>query len=156
MSEALWGVLIGGIVGALPSVTLVFVEVWKQKRQQAHEVSLRKIDLIDAQRMKAITAFTDQLGAMFAGSIGSGHSHDNFFAAMEQAAAYVSEETLLAMQEAVPVILAGWRGERNDLTREQKFASPELSRLHDCLRREMHLSYEVAKKVHDNGKHLPE
>ena len=142
MTETLLGVIIGGLIAAIPSIVSAVVTSRGQKARLRQDLKLKQVDLIDAPRLENLREYAYQLGAYLA-NVGTDpklFSRDRFAAAHARAAALVSPETLRAMNAAYPIIVAGWPDSDRDMTTEEKLASPELNELMRCLKAEMVLT----------------
>lgn len=139
ISETLFGAIVGYAAGFLPTIVTLVVDIWKMLRQERYQTHLRHIELVEEQRMKALRAFSEQFGAFINTYTSGDFSVNTYLAAMNQAAMFVEDETLKAMQAATPIILAGWPDweGQEDILPPEKLKSPEILALTECLRREM-------------------
>lgn len=152
MDNSLLSVIIGGCIALVPTIISVCVEPLRQRRQFQREMFLKQIDLVDKPRIEALREYAYQLGAFLAGySLDNAFSENTFMAAQSRASAFVSPETLLAMNAAYPVIMAGWN-DSADMPTQAKLESPEIAHLMRCLNAEMALAperYNVPARGHN-------
>lgn len=92
MSDLLLGVIIGGLIGIVPTIVSSFIEVWKMKTQQKHEINVKKFELYQTQKTASLLQYVTQLGALNNGSLSSDFGIDKYFAAAENAACFVPDE----------------------------------------------------------------
>ena len=144
MSETLLGIIIGGAIGVVPTLVMVFVEVWKQRCQLKHELAMRRMDLIDKPRLEALREYCHQLGAACSPfNRASENSKENYLSALEKAVLYVSPATRDKMIEITPAILEEWERPLDKL----RFATGKIAKIHElneALQGEIYLSCDKA------------
>lgn len=149
------GVALGGIIGIIPTIILVRAERHREERRERHELALHKLSLIDEPRLASIREYANQLGAMMSRDAYEGYSPADYLAAYQRVAIYVSTDTLQAMQAANPIVLDGREGLHSAYSINDKIKAPEITRLYECLNRELRLSYaETTAEPHKRRKHI--
>lgn len=146
MSETLLGIIIGGAIGVVPTLVMVFVEVWKQRCQLKHELAVRRMELLDEPRIKALLEYSQQLGAICSPfSRGDEFSEERYLAALERLALYVPTETRKEMLAITPILLGELRRgvDKCDYTADKL---RRIEALNESLRNEMRLTYDEAIK----------
>lgn len=143
MQESTINLLIGGALGIIPSITTFCLEIWRERRKQKHEISLRNIDLVNSPRIEALREFADQFGAFAAPGDDAGHSLNKLLAAMQTASLYVDESTLTAMQNAIPVLISAPSSYETRTQRADALKSPAITAMTKALRHEMRKSFPV-------------
>lgn len=158
MSETLLGIIIGGAIGAVPSLSLAIIEVWKQRQQQKHELELKRLEMIEQPRLDAIREYARYAGAFLSDMLDDEFSTSRYLSAFERAIMFVSQETKEAMIKASPIILAGYLTyDRRNITTDDKMLSPEVQHLNSCLHREMNSNqFQIAKNPSRRCKYQPE
>ena len=127
------GVVIGGLFTALPTILIACMENGRQRRQQKHEIKMKKIQLIYETKIQVLQQYETQAGAMMGNAFEESYSRGAFMAAHERAIPFVSEATKNAMKAAVNIILD------NSIRPEDKIAIPEIINLDRQLRSELNL-----------------
>lgn len=85
------GVLIGGLIGIIPSIVIVFVELYKMKKQQQFELEMRMFDLFRRNQTEALLSFVSCLGALSSKELKYQDLND-YFSASEKASCYANDE----------------------------------------------------------------
>lgn len=140
MDSSLIGALLGGAIAAVPSIITSVLSLYAQRQQAKRDIAMKQVDLVDVPRIADLREYAYQLGAFVSNAsihdLGD-FSETRFIAAHARAAAFVSPETLLAMNAAYPIIMAGWNGSNDDMSVSQKLQSPEITNLLKCINAEM-------------------
>ena len=150
--DTLVGVVIGGILGALPGIATVIASCITSKRQRDHEIHLKALEIVEQPRLDALREYALHVGRLCSGDVGSdAFPTDSFLAIHERAALYVSDTTFRAMESALPKILSGYHGYgADDPSALDRMCSPEIQHLNCCLRREIrspaHHAYSPARR----------
>lgn len=63
MSEALLGIIIGGAIGIIPTLATCIIEFKKECLRQRHEFRMKRIELYETDRMRALKEYCNALGA---------------------------------------------------------------------------------------------
>lgn len=146
LNSTSFGVIIGALIGIIPTIAVSIIELVKMHRQFKHDLLLHELDMVESPRLNAIREYSRYLGAFLSdSSLNVDFSESGFFAAHANAAVFVSGNTLRAMIAAQPVILSGWYGSSSDMTAKEKLDSPEISVLLNCLNSEMYSSVKYLK-----------
>ena len=146
------GVIFGGLIAAVPSLLTVFMENRRQQIQLAHELYMRKLDLIDSPRIAALQEYSRYLGAFFSSQLSEEFTESQFLAAHQKACIYVSDDTRAAMMNALPVILSDWHSGK-PMTLEEKEDKSGLRVLNTFLNRELQLSSRDEREYPSNAGH---
>ncbi len=137
-------VIIGGGIGILPSLVLVFVERWKQHSQQKFEWRIKQLELYDIPRRTAIKRYMECLGALMATGYRQGALQE-YFSAYEEASLYVSKGTRELMLETNGLVNDTWVMTTPGVRSEPFTMNPQIEKLNDALYGEMVLIHDYEK-----------
>ena len=85
------GVLIGGLIGVIPSIVIVFVELYKTKKKLQFELEMRMFDIFRCNQTEALLSFVSCLGTLSSNEINY-KDIINYFSASEKASCYANDE----------------------------------------------------------------
>ena len=145
LSDTNLGVLIGGLIGIVPTLATIIINLLNQRRQFRHELQMKEIDLIETPRLTALREYCRCIGVFLSDSSVNSNDESNYLSAHASAAAFVSDETLRAMVAAQPIIMSGWYGDSSGLSTKEKLDSPEIVLLLQLIRSEMYISSKYLK-----------
>lgn len=142
MSENLYGVLIGGLIGVVPSIVLIILEIIRQRMQERHEMNLKKIEIYEIARKQAIQDFMYHLGALLSTHVTTGLSIIEYNAAAKAVCIYVSNETQEIIERVNYVVHMAWTGntEDNRRIRELLLTDSNVVQLNMCMAIELNNS----------------
>lgn len=153
LTEAQINVIIGGVIGILPSILLYLSNLRLERSRQSHELRLKRIDLVESERLRALREYAELCGQFCIGELTLNTSTKKFISTHNNAMLYVSTETLHAMNLALPIILSSWN-DVHDNRKQSWNEVPEINVLVDCLRREMQLCALEIGKPQRKGIHV--
>lgn len=148
MSDGLWGVIIGGLIGIIPSLVIVFVEAHKERKRQSFEIYLEHIRIYEASRKNALEDFAAHLGAMASSSLSSEFVPDRYFASAKMASIYVSDDTAAKINEVNNAIADKWNlhSSRRSGSASSLLSETEYTNLDRLIRAELYSSTEYRDK----------
>ena len=95
MDKTLLGVIIGGIIALLPSLTSAIVAIVNEQQKQKHEMEMKRVEWERTAKIEAIRQYSDAIGACIAS--GGPETYRVYMASLQRLSLYVSEETYQAM-----------------------------------------------------------
>lgn len=102
MSDALIGVIIGGVIGAFPAIISSFLDSRNLARTQKHEMHMKKIELYDASRISALINYSKVLGNV------SHTPKGDYLASSIEASVFVSDSTRKLIEITNEEVIAYW------------------------------------------------
>lgn len=154
LSDTNLGVLIGGLIGIVPTLATIIINLFNQRRQFKHELHMKEIDLIETPRLSALREYCRCLGVFLSDCSVNSDDESNYLSAHASAAAFVSDETLRAMVAAQPIVMSGWHGDPSGLSTKEKLDSPEIALLLELIRSEMYISSKYLKAPTRRGNQI--
>lgn len=136
MSDLLVGTIVGGLIGVVPSLVVVFVERSNLRSQQRHDINLKKIEIYEAAKRDALQSFMYYLGPMAALFPTTGISHVEYYASAQKACMYVSKSTASLISEVTQRVLEGKYVKEESKSRDA-YAESLLEYLNNAIRDEL-------------------
>lgn len=135
MSETLLGIIIGGAIGLIPTLTTCILDFRKERMRQRHELRMKKLELYETDRMHALKQYCAALGACL--DINTNQYDDESFDKMKSdynkafnsVSLFVSRTTYEAMLK----VCEPW---------DKMITEPEIVHLNRCLHAEMESAFE--------------
>lgn len=128
ISEALLGVLIGGLITVVPIMFNAWLSFRGERSRQRHVERLARVNLYVRPYREALLGYMNRMGSVSTRMAGDSKSFTEYVAAYQQACALVPEEVRLVMQAAHILILNHWGGAQTrgnttpvDLERSNEF-----------------------------------
>lgn len=92
MSDLLIGVIIGGLLGIVPTICTAAIEVWKFKKQQEHDLKIRYIDNYQVKKQAVLLEYAKCLGALSSSHSFDDASIEKYYSSAESALCLVGSE----------------------------------------------------------------
>ena len=91
MVDNIISVAIGGIIAAIPTLISAIHESKKYSKTLQHEISIKKFELYEKERILALNNYLHHLGSLNSRSLSDEFGLDKYFAASEKASCFVTE-----------------------------------------------------------------
>ena len=108
MSDSLLGVIIGGLIGFIPSLVGVIINSRNAKADREHQIKMKKVEIYTIAKRDALQKFMNSLGKVsYSRGIQYGYLQD-YLAAAKEACLYVSDENVSTIESVSRFVLEAY------------------------------------------------
>ena len=151
MSETILAALVGGLIGIAPSLTIVFVEMYKQSKQQKFDLQMKKLEMYELKKQAVLHDYLDKFSLLDNGQLPNRDIDDDvswisFHTIRNKALVYVGNKTRSIMDIALQYLIA--RHDANECSSVEKdgivYSYDEVRQQHSAaLNRELISAFDV-------------